>query len=287
MADADLSGETILLTGGTSGIGRAAAGRLADRGATVLVTGRDEERGRAVERELAARGGRGGFLRADFERLDAVRDLAARVRERTDGLDALVHNAGCARAERRITGDGNEYVFQVNHLAPYLLTHDLFDRVWSAAPSRVVVTSSRMHRRGTLDFEDLTMPAYDALEAYARSKLANVLFAHELARRAPAGVDAAAVHPGFVPGSGLYRSVGLPVRVAVGVARYAPRVGTSVTAGGRLLAAHAAGDVETGEGVYYDGRVPTDPAPAAREDTAARRLWQVSADLVCVGPDWA
>ncbi|HET7322847.1 MAG TPA: SDR family oxidoreductase [Halococcus sp.] len=290
MADfADMDGRVALVTGATGGIGRAVACRLGSLGATVVVTGRDRERGRTTVREIERAGGGGAFFRADFTEMDAVRTLADTFCERYDRLDVLVNNAACSREERRLTDDGHEETFAVNHLAPYLLTHDLIERLRASTPSRIVVTASSVHHRGELDFNDLQLTSgYGALDAYARSKLANVLFTTELASRlGGTGVTANAVHPGFVPGSGLYRDASLPVRAFTTVAARLPRIGTSVEEAAAGLV-HLAVAPETADttGAYFEGRERTEPDSRAHDEQLRERLWDVSAELVGVDADW-
>lgn len=276
----------VLLTGGTSGIGRAGAELLAERGATVVVTGRDEGRGREVARTLTEETpGTVTFQRADFERLDAVFDLARTVREEFDRLDVLVNNAACSHKERRVTPDGYEATWQVNHLAPFLLTYELVPLLVASAPARVVTTASDVHRRADLDFDDLQLTAgYDSLDAYARSKFANVAFTVELASRLPDGVTANCVHPGFVPGSGLYRDSGLAIRTLMRAFSVLP-VGTSVEEGGRRLE-HLAASTEVADvtGAYFDGYEAVTPAPKTSDADVRERLWRVSADHCGVDP---
>jgi NAD(P)-dependent dehydrogenase (short-subunit alcohol dehydrogenase family) len=285
----DLTGAVALVTGATGGIGRWAARRLGSLGATVVVTGRDRDRGRAAVAEVERAGGEGQFFRADFAAMDAVRAVADEFRKRYDRLDVLLHNAGCSRDNRRLTDEGHEETFAVNHLAPYLLTHDLADLPHASAPTRVVVTVSTLHRRGELDFDDLRLETgYDALDAYARSKLANVLFTTELAARFEgSGVTANAVHPGFVPESGLYRDVALPVRAFMTVAARLPFVGTSVEqAADGLVYLAAAPETAEVSGAYFEGRERTEPDSRAHDEQLRERLWNVSADLVGVDADW-
>ena len=285
-----LDDSVVVLTGGTSGIGRAAAERFGELGAEVVLVGRSRERGVETLSAVRDRGGDGVFVRADLARLDAVRALAEAVAERYDRVDVLALNAALSLPERDVVGTPGgpvERVLLVNHLAPYLLTHELADRLAASAPSRVVVTSSRVHRRGELRLDDPTLAEqYDALGAYARSKLANVLFSTELADRLPAGVAALAYHPGFVPGSSLYResggAFGLAVRVAARLG-----VGRSVEeAGEDLVYAAGAPELADRSGAYLVGRDP-EPADSRVENEALRRrLWTESARLVGVDPDW-
>ncbi|MFC5972369.1 SDR family NAD(P)-dependent oxidoreductase [Halomarina salina] len=285
-----LDDSVVVLTGATSGIGRAAAERFGDLGAEVVLVGRSRDRGVETLAEVRDRGGDGIFVRADLARLDAVRALADEVTERYDEVDVLALNAALSLPDREVVetpGGPVERVFLVNHLAPYLLTHELLGRLESAAPSRVVVTSSRVHRRGELRLDDPTLAEeYDALGAYARSKLANVLFSTELAARLPSDVTALAYHPGFVPGSGLYRETGGAFGLAV---RLASRlgVGRSVAESGEdLVYAAGAPELAVESGAYLVGRDPTPPDSRVGNDALRRRLWDESARLVDVEPDW-
>ncbi|MFB6120476.1 MAG: SDR family oxidoreductase [Halobacteriaceae archaeon] len=287
LAPADLDGRVALVTGGTSGVGRATARRLAELGATVFVTGRDPTRGEAVATELA---GDATFLRADFADFGAVRGVAEAVRDRTDRLDVLVNNAGTTHAERRLTADGYEQTFAVNHLAHFLLTHRLADRLVESVPARVVTVASAVHTRGDLDLDAVTAeenPDYDALDAYARSKLANVLFAYELADRlGDTGVTSTAVHPGFVPGSRIWRHASLRVRLAVRAADLLPFVGISAAEAGRRVAVLGASpDVADVTGQYFEGTDPAQPSPGALDSDLRARLWAWSAEAVDVAPD--
>ncbi|EMA46999.1 SDR family NAD(P)-dependent oxidoreductase [Halococcus saccharolyticus] len=287
--DEDMTNRVVLVTGATGGIGRAAARRLGGRGATVVVTGRSRERGQAAVAEIEQAGGEGAFVRADFAAMAAVRGLADAFRKRYDRLDVLIHNAACSHDERRVTDDGYEKALAVNHLAPYLLTHELLDLLRASAPARVVSTSSTVHRRGAIDLDDLQLETdYDALDAYARSKLANLLFTTELAARLDGtGVTANAVHPGFVPDSGLYRDASMPVRAATAVAARLPFVGTSVqdAADGIVRLAAASEEAEI-NGTYFEGCERADLDSRLRDERLRERLWNASADLVGVDPAW-
>ncbi|UIP01355.1 SDR family NAD(P)-dependent oxidoreductase (plasmid) [Halobaculum sp. CBA1158] len=281
----------VVLTGGTSGIGRVAARNLAAGGATVAVVGRDRERGADVaDADAGDTSGEVWFHRADLATKSAVRDLAAELRDAYDRIDALVHNAGLSVDARTETADGIELTLAVNHLAPYLLTHELFDMLAASAPARVVVTASDVHRRATLALDDLQLTReYDALAAYARSKLATIAFTLELADRIPddAGVTANCVHPGFVPSTGLFRDAPLRTRLAVRVAGLIPGVGTTVEdAAGRVC--RLVTDERFGEttGAYVVDGEPASPASEAADPGIRARLWTASADLVGVDPDW-
>jgi NAD(P)-dependent dehydrogenase (short-subunit alcohol dehydrogenase family) len=279
VADRDLADQTVLVTGSTSGIGREMAVALGRLGATVFLHGRDRERGRETLQAVRDAGGEATLFLADFSDQTAVRELAAKVRE-AGAVDVLVNNAGGQFREGRLTDDGVEYTIAVNHLAPFLLTHHLFEELRAGA-GRVVTTSSGAHRQGSMDFDALTsVDGYSQWGAYSRSKLANVLFTRELARRTDA-VTANCFHPGFVPGSAFFRSQPAPIRLGLRLAGLVPGVGTSVERGAaRGLYLVASPEVADVSGEYF-GRFETSrPASAARDPETAARLWSVSAELV-------
>lgn len=284
--------DVTLLTGATSGVGRAAAPRLAEDGGTVLVTGRNRQAGEAVvdEVEAAHPDAEGRCLRVDFADFAALRDLARTVRRDYDRLDALVNNAGTAGDDREFV-DGLERTFTVNHLAPFLLTACLAARLSASAPARVVTTSSALHRRGDCSDLDAVIAGtdYDTLDAYADSKLANVVFTCELADRlADDGVAAAAFHSGWVPTTGLFRDASVPTRLFVAVAGLAAHLAavgplqTTSTAGAALADLVADRDLDPGSPMSVDRGTPMAPAPAATGEALRSRLWSRSAELVGV-----
>jgi len=288
MSSSDNDEHVVLLTGGTSGIGRIAATELAKRGATIGVVGRDQSRGESLAAESSTLAGEIRFHRADLASQSAVRSLATKIRETYDRLDVLAHNAGLSVSERTETADGVERTLAVNHLAPYLLTHELLDIVLASAPARIVMTGSEMHRRGSIDFEDLQFERdYDALQAYSRSKLALIAFTLELADRVPDGVTVNSFHPGFVPSTNLFRDAALTTRLAVRIAGIVPGVGTSERTGGRRLV-RLATEPEFGDrtGVYVTGNGVVQPADEAVDPEIRARLWRRSAELVGVDPAW-
>jgi len=292
----DLDGRTVLVTGATDGIGRETAVALGRLGARVLVHGRDRRKADRVLERLETAGATGGeaYL-ADFSDLGAVRDLAASVRADVDGLDALVNNAGGWFTDGRLTDAGVEYTFAVNHLAPFVLTGDLLPALRAAGgdrPARVVTVSSEAHRQGSLDLDAVRdVSGYSGWAAYCRSKLANVLFVRELSRRLRAAdepVTANALHPGMVPGSGFARNAPAPVRALIRALgrfdRLLPVVDSPAAAAAtsvHLVAARGVADVSGGYFVDCDRRTP---APAARDDADARRLWRFSADVAGADP---
>ena len=284
VADVDCTGTQALVTGSTSGIGRAAALALGRLGADVIVHGRDAAAGETVVEELNAAGADGTFVEADFADTGAVRELAATVRAETDGLDLLVNNAGGLFREARLTDLDVEYTFHVNHLSPYLLTADLLDHLRPGA--RVVTTASAAHRGTSLDLERVrSVDSHSGTWAYGHSKLANVLFASELSRRLEAAdrdVTANSIHPGAIPGSGFSRFLPGPLPRLVELLDAVPGV-TSVDDGAaELLFVGVSPRTADVSGRYFAGQQPTTPSSAARDADAARRLWEFSADVLDV-----
>src|SRR5215218_6462125 len=197
-----MGGKVVLITGGTSGIGKAAATALAGMGATVVITGRNEERGKRELQEIQEESGNDGveLILADLTVQDEVRRLAEELRERHNQLEVLVDNAGLVLSERTETPDGIETQLAINHLAPFLLTNLLLDLLKESAPSRIVTVSSEARRGAQIDFDDLQSERrYRAFKVYGMTKLANILFTYELAERLEGtGVVANCLHPGGV-----------------------------------------------------------------------------------------
>ena len=196
-----MAGRTVLVTGGTSGIGRATALGLAAMGAQLAITGRDRGRTEDAAREIrAAGGGQVDVFVADLSAQSQVRRLAGEVLQRLPRIDVLVNNAGGFWNTRHVTADGLEHTFALNHLAPFLLTSLLLGRLKRTTPARVVTVSSNVQAHGRIDFDDLQAErSYSGARAYNQSKLANVLFTYELARRLEGtAVTANALHPGLV-----------------------------------------------------------------------------------------
>lgn len=273
----DLTGKTMLVTGASSGIGRAAALALAGAGAAVLVHGRSATR----TAEVAAAVGTGPLV-ADFARLADVRRLADAVRERTGRLDAILHNAGGFHRARVVTGDGHESTFQINYLAPFLLQSLLNDLVLAAPEARVVVTTSTASRIGRVDLDDLEYETrrYRGFAAYADAKLLSVLLVRELRRRfAGTGVTAVSVHPGavathFGAGSLLPRSLyRIPIRKSLLIGFF---VATPEQGAEPLVWLATSLDREAVDGLYFDRFVRRSPAPQADDPDLARALWDRS-----------
>ena len=275
-----LAGRTVVLTGASSGIGRATALGLADEGARLFLVGRTPERCEETLAEIRRRTGRDDavMLRADLSSLAEVRRLAKELLARAERVHVLLNNAGVTLLRREQTVDGLEATFATNHLAPFLLTGLLFPRLRESAPARVVNVASDAHRFGRLDLADLQNErSYRALRVYAQSKTANILFTQELARRiAGSGVSANALHPGGIR-SNLGRSEGSlleTVRKLVGVFLKTPEEGARTP-----LYLACAPEVEGVSGRYFAKCRERTPAAHARDPELARRLWERSEEL--------
>jgi len=275
----ELDGKLCLVTGANSGIGLVTARELARKGSDVILACRRREQGEAAAREIESAVGRRplALLVADFASLAEVHRLAEQVRSIGRPLDVLVNNAGLMLTERRVTADGFETTFAVNHLAPFLLTHLL--REVLVRNGRIVNVASRAHKRATLDFEDLQSErSFDGWRAYCRSKLCNLLFNAELARRlGSGGVTANCLHPGVVAtGFG---------RESSGLWRIALRLGRpfmiSAEKGAETSIYLASSPAVRGvTGRYFAKCQTTEPSRAASDPAAAVRLWETSERMV-------
>jgi NAD(P)-dependent dehydrogenase (short-subunit alcohol dehydrogenase family) len=275
-----LQGKVCLVTGATSGIGKVTARELALRGATVVIVARNPDKARAtVEQILDETGNRKvEALLADLSSQQRIRELALHFREHHSRLDVLVNNAGGIWLKRQVTVDGLEMTFAVNHLAYFLLSHLLLDVLKASAPSRIVNVSSRAHRGARLDFGDLQNERrYRGWRAYTQSKLANLLFTYELARRLQSsGVTANALHPGFVA-TGFAANNGWKGRLWQLVARF---LAINSKEGARTIVYLATSpDVERISGKYFDREQLIPSSAASYDDASARRLWEVSLEL--------
>lgn len=282
----DLRGKVCLVTGATGGIGAVAARRLAELGATVVGVGRDEARCEAAASAIRAATGNEQveFLCADLSSQAAIRALAATFRARHAQLHVLLNNAGAYHFQRSTTVDGIERTFALNHLGYFLLTQLLLDRLQASAPARIVNVASSAHRSAQLDLADVELAVgYRGWTAYANSKLANLLFTFELARRlAGSGVTATAVHPGWVA----TRFAENNMRGLLAVLRPFYRLYQRCTAispeqgADTLVWLTSAAEVEGVTGKYFRDRSERTPTPTACDAALAQRLWELSERMV-------
>jgi retinol dehydrogenase-14 len=277
-----MAGRTVLVTGGTGGIGKATAIGLATMGARVGITGRDLARAEQAAAAIRAASGNPAVdvFPADMSSQAEVRRLASAVLDAYPRLDVLVNNVGGFWAHRHPTADGLEHTFALNHLAPFLLTNLLLGRLKASAPARVVTVSSGEQARGRIDFDDLQGALnYSGQRAYSQSKLANVMFTNELARRLEGtGVTANSLHPGVVRTNFRAEEQAGFFAVIGGVVR--PFLKTPAQGAQTSIYLASSPDVDGVTGQFFVNRKPKTASKAAYDTGMTARLWQVSADLV-------
>jgi retinol dehydrogenase 14 len=287
MADtASMNGKTVLITGGTGGIGRAAAAGLASMGARVGITGRD--RGRADEAAAAisrqSGGARVDVFVADMSSQTEVRRLAGEVLATYPRLDVLLNNVGGFWSHRHVTADGLERTFALNHLAPFLLTSLLLDRLIDSAPARIVTVASAAQSMGTINFDDLMGERkYSGQQAYNQSKLANVMFTYELAKQLEgSGVTATVLHPGMTNTAFSAEDPSRAFAPLVAVMR--PFMKSPARGAETPIYLASSLEAEGVSGRYFANRKAKDSNRSSYDAEATARLWRVSADLVGRAP---
>ncbi|MDQ4077609.1 MAG: SDR family oxidoreductase [Chloroflexota bacterium] len=275
-----MEGQVVLVTGGTGGIGWATAKGVAEQGATVVIVGRNVQRGEEAAREIWAATGnsRVEYMQADLSNQADIERLAGEFGRHYDRLDVLVNNAGGIFWERRETEDALEMTFALNHLAYFYLTHLLLPWLVASAPARIVNVSSGAHHGARIHFDDLQQAqGYSPWRAYSQSKLANILFTRELARRLEGtGVTANALHPGFVT-TGFGRAggwIGRLIMPIVHLFAISPEAGAQT-----VIHLASAPEVEGVSGKYFENREEKRASRAAYDDEVARRLWERSLAL--------
>ncbi len=280
-----MDGTTVVITGANSGVGKATATALAQAGAHTVITARDESRGAQALADIRrdSHSDQVDLVVFDLADLASVKAGADELLGRYEKIDVLVNNAGLVLSDRHETKNGFEATFAINHLGPFHLTQLLTDRLVASAPSRVVNVASTAHRsaRHGLDFDDLqSTRRYRGMQAYGRSKLANILFTNELARRLSAsGVTANSLHPGTVA-TGYARDGDASGVLAFGVKVIKPFVLTPEKGARTSVYLSSSPEVADVTGEYFVKCRARRPSPAARDEVAAGLLWSVSEELV-------
>jgi retinol dehydrogenase 14 len=282
-----MAGKTALVTGGTGGIGRATAAGLAAQGARVGISGRDQARTQDAAAQIARESGNPAVdaFAADMSSQAEVRKLAAAVLNAYPRLDVLVNNVGGFWATRHLTADGLERTFAVNHLAAFLLTGLVLDRLKASAPARIVTVSSGAHATGALNFDDLQGEhSYSGQQAYSQSKLANVMFTYELARRLEGtGVTATVLHPGVVRTAFAAEDPSPLAKIITPLLR--PFLKTPAQGAATSIYLASSPKVEGVTGQYFANRKTKTSSKASYNTADAARLWQISADLAALSTD--
>ena len=275
-----MGGKVVLITGGTSGIGKAAATALAAMGAEVVLTGRSRERGEAAIEEIRRTSGNEGvsLALADLTVQAEVRRLAEEFGRSHDRLDVLINNAGAVFSKREETADGLERTLALNHLAPFLLTNLLLEVLKESAPSRIITVSSEARRGAEIDFDNLQSERkYRGFPVYGKSKLANILFTYELAERLRGtGVTANCVHPGAVSTNFGMNNGGLMVLLFRALK---PFMRTPEQGADTLIYLASSPEVEGVSGRYFSDRKVVSSYEDPRDVSARKRLWKASEEL--------
>ncbi|TMD58477.1 MAG: SDR family NAD(P)-dependent oxidoreductase [Chloroflexi bacterium] len=275
MAQPDMRGKVCLVTGSSSGLGRATAHGLAKLGATVILGCRDRQRGELTQAEIRTASGNESvdLLLVDLSVLASVRAMAAEFEKRYARLDVLINNAAVFKSSRTVTVDGLETMFATNHLGSFLLTNLLLERLKTSAPSRILTITAPSTT--TLNFDDLQgEKKFSAFEAFGASKACNLLFTYELARQLKVtGVSANAIYPGLVKSS-LMREAAAPVRW------FTSLISTTPEKAAETVVYYASSpEIEDKTGLFFKGRQVIESSPSTKDEAVQRRLWDVSVGL--------
>jgi len=276
----DMAGKVCLVTGATAGIGAETARGLAALGATVILVGRRPDRGAEVRERIKRETGNQHieFIPADLSIQAKIVEMAEEVKQRHDHLDVLINNVGAIFARRVLSRDGIEMTFALNHLSYFMVTNLLLDLIAASAPARIVNVSSAAHHGARIHFDDLQFQhGYFAMTAYGQSKLANLLFTYELARRLEgSGVTVNALHPGFIASNFGHNNPGMSgfvIRLSQLFAA-SPQKGAETSI---YLATSA--EVEGMTGKYFVNKKPVPSSPESYDQEAAKRLWEISEEM--------
>jgi NAD(P)-dependent dehydrogenase (short-subunit alcohol dehydrogenase family) len=275
-----MNDKIVLITGATNGIGQIAARALAEKGAHIIIAARSRERADQTVAEIKARTGKTiDVLLGDLSLMADARRVADQFKAKYDKLHVLINNAGAFFSARKVTQEGFETTFALNHLSYFLLTRQLLDVLKASAPARIINVSSDAHRVGALDFENMQgEKSYSGFLAYGRSKLMNVMFTYELARRlAGTGVTANTLHPGFVR-TGFGRNNNPLMTFAMSIMQLgalSPEQGAQTT-----IYLASSPEVEGVTGKYFSKSKAIGTTPASMDEAAWKRLWEVSEQAV-------
>ena len=278
----NMNGKVCLVTGGTNGIGKATAQALAKMGATVVIVGRDAQKAALVSKEIQESSGNPNvdWLLADLSSQQDIRRIASEFKNKYSKLHVLINNAGGTFMTRQLSVDGIEMTFSLNHLAYFLLTNLLLDTMLASSPARIINVSSDAHSGGKIEFDNLQGErSYSGIGPYGNSKLANILFTNELARRLEGtGVTVNALHPGLVSTGFGKNNPGLLMKimgVVIPLIARSPEEGAETSI--YLVSSPA---VQNITGKYFVDCKVTQPAPQATDSAVAKKLWDVSAEMV-------
>lgn len=277
-----MTGKTVLVTGATNGIGFITTRELAKMDATVLMVARDEHKGRAKLEEIrqTVPHAKLELFLADLSSMASIRQLATNVKAKYSSLDVLVNNAGAFYSERKVSKDGLEMTFALNHIGYFLLTNLLLETLKRGKNSRIVSVSSGAHMSGKMNFDDLQFEKkFSGWQAYSDSKLANVLFTKELSRRLEGtGVTANCLHPGFVKtgfANGTSGLIGYALNIAKNLMAITPEKGAET-----MIYLSSSDEVANVTGEYFEKKKIAKVNAQAEDSSVAKRLWDISEKLI-------
>ena len=281
-----MRGQIVMVTGANAGIGKITAQELARMGAHVVMVARSRERGEVALAEIKSATGSSqiDLLLADLSSQESIRQLATDFQARYDKLHVLVNNAGAVFLKRQESADRLEMTFALNHLGYFLLTNLLLDMIKASAPARIVNVSSMAHQQGQIDFADLqNQKSYQGFQVYSQSKLANLLFTYELARRLEgSGVTVNALHPGFVA-SNFAKNNGFIARLAMNLAKLLRIAQTTDKGAETSIYLASSPEAALVSGKYFDEKKAIRSSHASYNEADARQLWQVSKQMTGLG----
>ncbi|BAL80659.1 SDR family oxidoreductase [Caldisericum exile] len=274
----NISSKTVLITGATSGIGKATLMDLAKSGANVIFTARDVNKAEAVLKEAKelSKNENIEFFEVDLSSFKSISDFLTRFKEKFHNLDILINNAGTWNMKLTLTDDGIEKTFMVNYLAPFYITHSLLPLLFENIPSRIINVSSAMHKGGKINLDNLELKNhYNGIQSYSNSKLMILMFTIELAKRLKdKGVYVFAVHPGLVR-TGLFSNFPKPLRDLFLMGAKTPEQGAQTS-----IYLSKAKDIEYLTGSYFVDSKPTDYLYVADNEELRRKLWDKTIEYI-------